>query len=527
MGELLGKYLRLSLEDEDLDDKKEESNSIHNQRSLIDRYIAEQDDLKNCESVEFIDDGKSGTNFDRSGFKQLMTEIKKGRIKTIIVKDFSRFGRDYLAVSDYLEQIFPFMGVRFISVNDHYDSKNYPYGAAGMVDVGFKQIMHQYYSTSLSKKLKQAKALNFKNGRFHSSFAFFGYIKSKEKYKLEIDEEAAPIVQLIFERCIAGKSNTEIAKELNEAGYKTPLEFLHKHNKIKGWNSLTSEGVWTAPAVLRILTEERYTGKSIYGRTRIAEIGSKQCISVPKSEWVVVPDKIPPIITQEIYDQAQAVRKKCPNHTSTRKGYRPFVGKIRCGHCGYAMHYVVTPNDYYNCDRYRTGLDLECVKNRVYVKELMELVMENIRKQAAMFYQQIKETAKHQTDHSNEIRSLQIKLNKIPLEKEKAFAKLLEGDLTDEEHSKIYKRLEHNEIKYRNRIKELTNADVLAALNQDKASDMLQKVESLMNIDTLTKELTDTLIEKILIYKDSRIEIVWSFSDYFGVDIAQRLIEKD
>lgn len=144
MGELLGKYLRLSLEDEDLDDKKEESNSIHNQRSLIDRYIAEQDDLKNCESVEFIDDGKSGTNFDRSGFKQLMAEIKKGRIKTVIVKDFSRFGRDYLAVSDYLEQIFPFMGVRFISVNDHYDSKNYPYGSAGMVDVGFKQIMHQY-----------------------------------------------------------------------------------------------------------------------------------------------------------------------------------------------------------------------------------------------------------------------------------------------------------------------------------------------------------------------------------------------
>ena len=117
-------------------------------------------------------------------------------------------------------------------------------------------------------------------------------------------------MRLIFERCIAGKSNKEIAKELNEAGYKTPLEFLHKHNQIKGWHSLTSEGVWTASTVLRIITEERYTGKSIYGRTRVAEIGSKQCVSVPKSEWVVVPDRIPPVISQEIYDQAQAVRKK-------------------------------------------------------------------------------------------------------------------------------------------------------------------------------------------------------------------------
>ena len=153
--------------------------------------------------------------------------------------------------------------------------------------------------------------------------------------------------------------------------------------------------------------------------------------------------------------------------------------------------------------------------------------MESIRKQATVFYQQIKETAKHQTDHSNEIRSLQIKLNKIPLAKEKAFAKLLEGDLTDEEHSKIYKRLEQNEAEYQNRLKGFTDADALAALNQDKVSDMLRRAELLMNIDTLTKELTDTLIEKILIYKDNRIEIVWSFSDYFVVDIAQRLIEKD
>ena len=148
----LAKYIRLSLEDGDIDFAgKAESNSVVNQRRLLDGYIETHEDLRNMPVMEFVDDGKSGTNFQRSGFQSLMDEIKRGKVKAVIVKDFSRFGRSYIEVSDYLEQIFPFLGVRFISVNDRYDSKQYSYGSAGMIDVGFKQIMHQYYSISLSQ----------------------------------------------------------------------------------------------------------------------------------------------------------------------------------------------------------------------------------------------------------------------------------------------------------------------------------------------------------------------------------------
>ena len=210
---VIAKYLRLSLEDGDLDPlEKDESNSISNQRKLLDNYINEK--LGECKAkiLEFVDDGKSGTNFDRPAVTKLLNMAKAGKVNCIIVKDFSRWGRNYIAVGDYLEQIFPFLQIRFIAVNDDYDSDKLQYGSAGMVDVGFKNIMHDLYSKELSQKLKLTKRQLFAAGKYHSSFSFYGYLKSpKEKYKLVIDNETATVVRKIFKWAERGMTTMQIA----------------------------------------------------------------------------------------------------------------------------------------------------------------------------------------------------------------------------------------------------------------------------------------------------------------------------
>ena len=179
---VIAKYLRLSLEDGDLDPiEKDESNSISNQRKLLDNFIKQRITDKKLKVLEFVDDGKSGTSFERPAVSNLLALAKQGKINCIIVKDFSRWGRDYIAVGDYLEQIFPFLQIRFISVNDDYDSDTLQYGSAGMVDVGFKNIMHDLYSKELSQKMKLTKQQLFASGKYHSSFSFYGYLKSKRK----------------------------------------------------------------------------------------------------------------------------------------------------------------------------------------------------------------------------------------------------------------------------------------------------------------------------------------------------------
>lgn len=517
MPEILAEYLRLSLEDGDIDfNTKDESNSIVNQRNLLNAYIAEHEDLKGMTVVEFCDDGKSGTNFDRPGIQKLLAEIKSGRVKCVIVKDFSRFGRNHIEVSDYLEQIFPFLGIRFISVNDRFDSNNYPYGTAGMIDIGFKQIMNQYYCETLSHKLRDTKKRLFKSGKFHSSFPFFGYRKSSEKYKLEVDEEAAATVRLIFDLCIQGKTTQEIAAYLNAAGFKTPLEKLQEIHPTKNWNTVSDAVSWTNSSVRRILTEERYTGKSIYGRSKVDKIGSRRCVPVDKEEWVVVPDMHELIISQETFDAAQKIRftRQSPDNGKYQKrDYRAFITKVRCGHCGYAMKYHPGNNAYFQCERYLLGVHQECARNRVYERDLSELVLRGIHTQAQTVIEKTNNISVKETNvscYTEELKTLNMKLNKIPLQKEQAFNQMLEGIISEEENARIYCELNDSEAGYKVEIEKLNEKVQQASFNASRDDELLVKAHSIANSQALSKELVDKFVQSISIFKDSRIEISWN-----------------
>lgn len=231
-------YMRLSNEDDFLPKGREESGSITSQRSLIWNYIRTHDEFRECTVIEKFDDGLSGRYFDsRPGFTDMIEQCRKGKINCIIVKDCSRFGRDYVELGNYLEQVFPFLGIRFISVNDHYDSEL----EEGGLDIAFKNLVYDYYSRDLSKKEKIAKTRLAEQGKYSSVQAIYGYRKkADDKHSLEIDPEAAAVVMEIFALRLKGIGPGIIARELNTRGILSPTDYrLSKglssaHKKRKG-----------------------------------------------------------------------------------------------------------------------------------------------------------------------------------------------------------------------------------------------------------------------------------------------------
>lgn len=218
-------YLRLSLEDVDkrTNAVKDDSNSIASQRLLINRHLDQTPMLCDLPRIEFCDDGFSGTNFARPDFQRMIECAKRGEISCIVVKDLSRFGRDYLEVGDYLEHIFPFLGIRFKSINDHYDSAKHEGKTIGM-DVAFKNLIYDYYSKDLSQKVKSAMRTKQQKARFVNTVPYGYKTHQDDKHQLVIDGRTAPVVRRIFLNVIDGKSCTQIAKELNAEGILTPAQ---------------------------------------------------------------------------------------------------------------------------------------------------------------------------------------------------------------------------------------------------------------------------------------------------------------
>ena len=496
--EWIALYLRLSVADGD----KAESNSIANQRALLYKYIEDHPELQGKRIVEFIDDGESGTNFGRSAFQRLLDEIKKGKIKTILVKDFSRFGRGYIDVSDYIEQIFPFMGVRFISVNDRFDSAQHKYGAAGMIDVGFKQIMHQYYSVALSQKILNAHRQLAEKGRFHGSYAIFGYKKSDEKYCLEIDNPAAETVRFIFKESINGRTAVEIAVELNRRGVPTPLQVLKQNNPNvkRQWNN---RHVWNSAAILKILHEEQYTGKFIFGKTRVEKVGGKQ-IKVPREEWIIIPDAFPVIIPQEVFNQVQK-----PKRIQLPRTDKPSVqfSCVRCGHCGMAMSYQrnMKRDSFYFCREHINSLYAECKNNRAYEKDIAVLALRTIRDEAKKVLRQMKKaeqiTAK--STNADQLRVMQMKLKAIPTKKEKLFTRLICGEISKEENARLYAALENAEITLKEQIEALQTTSAII----DHARDTKTALQAILDTETLTRDMIQRFVRDVRVYKNEKIEI--------------------
>lgn len=340
MNKLTALYIRLSAED-----YKVESMSIENQKLALHKFADDFEDLSGHEIREFVDNGYSGTNFERPAVHELLDLVREGKINCIIVKDFSRFGRNSLEVGYFMEKVFPLYGVRFISINDDFDSDKL-HGDTGGLNVAFKYLISEFYSRDLSIKYKSAKYVKFKRGEYQSKICPYGYQKSTDG-RMEPDQETAPIVRMIFEIAAQGQNTTAIIKALFDQGIPTPGEY----KKAKGQaNHDVSRcgGIWHISTICRILRDERYTGTYIIGKRELQEVGSNRVRMKDESEWVKIPNHHPAIIPLELYERAQEKfqRLKC-----VKKQVQAYTlrSKIFCGCCLHAMVRYGKKNGHFVC----------------------------------------------------------------------------------------------------------------------------------------------------------------------------------
>lgn len=380
VNKIIALYLRVSKKDAELDEDTE-SNSIHNQREIVREYIRwnMKRDLNTAgmQMQEFIDDGYSGTSLQRPALQELLRLAEEGMVSAIIVKDLSRFARNYIEAGSYIERIFPYLGVRFICVNDQYDSDNVAYRMPG-IDMAFKGIIHDYYCKELSGKLKNSRRQQVEKGKCIFAKPPYGYWKSgEEKGKLVADEETAPIVKRIFESYMQGDSSYKIAKDLNAAGVDSPNKRLEKAGLITFQDEAYAAGLcWSCGVVLSLLRNRIYIGDMVGNKEERIKIGQKKCRRKAQEEWIIVESAHEPIVEREVFFLVQQMLGEKKRRTPSKaRSYQTFKGKLICGSC----HSVMTKsgeykgNTYYTCTKCRTlGRKAASVHSNFLEKAVLE-----------------------------------------------------------------------------------------------------------------------------------------------------------
>jgi hypothetical protein len=507
-------YIRLSNED----DNAGESDSVKNQRDLLTDFALSHPELSKSKLLYFIDDGYSGTNFERPAVKDMLERTKKGEIQYIAVKDFSRFGRNYIEVGGYLEQIFPFLGVKFLSVNDRFDSGDLIGGAAG-ISMGFKTIMHQMYSADLSVKSTSGKLTKTKRGEHVNGTAPFGYVKSKAvKNAWVTDEPAAATIRRIFEFALQGLSVCEIAKQLNAEGIPAPLAYRFANNTEKGVCCRRVDGtpLWRMANVTKIVRDERYTGKLITGQKKRVTVGGRKTAPVPKSEWITVPNAHEPIISQETFDEVQEILGGYNGRTIKKVNKTLLAGKVFCGHCKHALRYYRGLNPRYVCISNREKQGEPCFSDMVYEASLKEILLEAVNHQIAAAA-----AGKKEADRNN--KTLYVKREKLSEQ-----IKRLHADVQREKNNRTalfedYSTGKLTEEQYVLKKAEKTNAITAKETEIIRLSDELQsqtnqggseygKIGTVRAYTEVTPELL-ALVSGIYVYDSTRVEIKYNFSD--------------
>lgn len=399
-------YLRISKAEEDED----ESNSIGSQRELLwqslDRYGLSLERVE-----EYVDDGWSGKNFNRPGIKKLFEDMESGRIRTVLVKDFSRFGRNYREVSRYLEQIFPACGIRFIAVNNGYDSREQGDGFAGTL----QNILYDYYSEENSKKIRRALYQMKQEGKYIASAALYGYKKDKEQpYHLVVDEEAAEVVRLIFRMRSEGKSGGEIARYLNGKGIPSPRDYQR---------GKCGEHIWQAEVIWNMVRNQEYLGNVAAGKFHTLQTGGRSRKLAPIKEQIVTEAMHEAIVDRETFEKAQnrkAAQKrkaeqsvKQPAGKENRELQRKetelsfLKGLVFCGGCGHRMKRKGQKNPFFFCKYYYYDRNPLCVKSGIKEQALLEIIRQVLREkdcdlQEEKLYQEYKKQFQKRQEQQRE-----------------------------------------------------------------------------------------------------------------------------
>lgn len=510
-------YLRLSLEDGDVaDGTVEESCSITSQRLCVQRFLNAHNELE-VDFKEFVDDGCSGTNMDRPSVQRLLKLVEMGQVKTIIVRDLSRFARNYLEAGHYLEFIFPAYGVRFISINDRYDSDDYGENPAGL-DLAIRNLINEMYSKDISRKIKSAVDLKKRHGEYVYGTAPYGYRKGEVKNTIVPDDEAAIIVKKIFHMAADGKTITEIARYLNEKEIPTPSKHLaaYRSSRYKVYNE------WTWNSVRNIIENRIYTGDTEPFKSHVVKIGSDRTKQIPRELREIIPGTHEALISRELYYLAQTTIKS--NHKKKPVSQRnPLTSKLVCGCCGSRLGKGKAKNKTWLCVKARYTSSLGCQDIRADEEQMKGIILRAIQQQCALVDLSLQEQRMYQKANKSElelledeVRRLQRRHEAIELQKRELLEAVLEDNLSRSDYATKKQVLISKDSALTGKLAVLQKqVSELAASNQkvEQIQDAASMVSQYKGIQELTPEVMNALVDKVIVYPDNRVHIEWKFAD--------------
>ena len=479
----------------------------------------------------YIDDGYSGSNFERPAFKRLLNDVENGEISTVIVKDMSRFGRDHILVGYYTKYYFPDADVRFIAIFDQMDTETNPDDDI----IPFKNILNEMYAKDCSRKIKAVVKAKGNSGKHISSFPPLGYIKSPEdKEKWIVDEEAALIVKEIFNLCIKGYGPSQIARILTERGIETPTMYFYRKGIPTPGKIKQDSDVWAKQSVVHILENEEYLGRTVNFKTYKKSYKSKKYIENPRENWVIVENTQEAIIDQETFDIVQNLRK-AKRRISDMGTPHILSGMLYCADCGEKMYLcrcsTVKQAEYFNCSTYRKKKKKYCTSHQITAHAVMAMVKNDLRytilfandnKEAFMSILKERTEAKNKRELASAIEEKEVAEKRIvALDKiiQSLYEDKVSGKLSEERYIKMSDNYEAEQKELTEKVK-ILKAEIEKAINFCMLSYLVWAiVKRYSDFEELTPEILRAFVDKIIIYEKQKvdghirhtIEIVYNF----------------
>ena len=529
---IAGLYFRLSQEDE----RQGESLSIDNQRHILRKY-AEEHGFEIHD--EYIDDGVSGTTFDRPQVQRLLDDAKAGVINTIIVKDLSRFGRNYIEVGQYIDYVFPAFGIRFIAIQDNVDTESRDSNAMEMMPI--MNVFNEWHAANTSKKIRAVLRANAKEGKYHPRKAPYGYVKgTNEKKTPVVDEEAAEVVKRIFELRSCGMSPHKIADQLNEAGVANPSKYCMEKYGIVGRKE--NFGLWSFCAVNSILKNPTYLGHMAQQRYSSVSYKNHKRYLRDESEWVIVENTHAAIISQELWDKVREVEKSVSQGRKTKRGYtHPLSGFLYCADCGGKMklNYInrnggLTYN--FNCGNHIRLGKAYCFSHFISAKDVEAIVLDDIREMARRIVLDEKAVREEFIRQNEEFADKAFKTAKTQLQLKRKRAEELsrimqivyedrvKGKMPEDICIGFIQKYSEEQKTLVAEIAELESKLTETENKQQSADDFIRNIKKYFDAPELTREMCYELIDRVVVGglpkitgKERTIDIVYK------VDVASVL----
>lgn len=526
-------YARLSVENSGKDD---DGNSLQNQIAVCEDYLDGCPHLRLTEV--YSDNGRTGTVFDRPAWNRLMDDVRTGKIQCIVVRDLSRFGRDYVETGSYLEKIFPALGTRFISVKENFD--NFTCGnAMESLSVSLQNLVNAMYSRDISKKVSTALRAQMETGRFRNRNLPYGYLWNGDKTAYVVDEDAAAVVRQIFEWKLREVSVYTIVERLKAEGIESPERHKRRAGTRNGDN-IQGEG-WCPSTIRGILQNRAYIGEMVCGKSETALYKGLKKHVTETDKWIVVPDAHPPIVSASDFEAVERQMREDSAHRETAMEWSAdiragmidlFAGKIFCADCGKRMYYKrqriqckgVVFRGVYDCSTHVRRGHGTCFKHAMRQDALNEKVFNAIRDQlqVALDYEKLllamrggDREASVREKHKAAVASVKLRLNALKKKRAGLYESYVEGILNEEEYA-FAKQTYEEQYEALNRLLDEAverRERFLESISPDNK--WLTMMRGVAGMTGLTQEVVDAIIEKVLVYGGGRIEVVFNYNDVF------------